>query len=536
MSVATSQILICTYCDTENDPRMPQCIACDRPLDPSQGVTHQATERRPFHWMAFGTMAGVALVLVMLGWFGGATTSLVEIEPMASNSTIEQTFRPLVENGDVEALEAAAIGREIARNRELIYALDAGSFAPEEAARIQQHVRRRGQSVVLGVGGWRGLAVPLLAFGIAGLVVAVITRVRRWTEVTLASLLAAFVQLGLWFLSAEFKFAAVLGGRFVLTGGGLLFEGSPIMLLGMALVVGLGGALVASTLGAMALPALTGTGACHNCTHRFALRPKAPENCPKCHVRLKRAQPRSMKEFEVPNASPPAEVDEFVGGPDPAAPSVAGPLLCCECAQMYEGGKCPTHPDEPLLDPTLEYVRMELAEADHRARRKMSVRLMFGGTGLAMAFALAVGSLLGGDPSITMYVFAGTLSGAIAVANVLAPKLSPPRFTRWSGEEAVDLDALGEGAQAQIYGPLYRAFERAKRRAIWIGGGTVAAAVLCGVLALIFDLSIGPIALLGALAGLLVALFISSLVDEGEKLVRDVRDVKRAWKDPYSPS
>ncbi len=538
MTPATSQVLICSYCDTENDARMPHCLACDRPLDASQGVTHRASERRPFHWLAFGTMAGVALVLVMLAWFTGATTSLVELAPMASNSEIEQTLRPLVDSGDVSAGEAGAIKADIARNRELIYALDSGSLPPEEATRIQMRIRRRGQSVVLGVGGWLGLAVPLLAFGLAGIAVAAVTRVRRWTEVTLASFAVALAQLGLWFMSAEFKTAAVLGGRFVLTGNGLMFEGSPIMLLGMALIVGLGGALAASTLTVVALPALTGMGACHHCTHRFSLRPKAPDNCPKCRVRLREADRQSLKDFEIP-ASNPAEPDTFVQpGPShgPAAATVTGPLLCTECARMYDGGKCPTHPDEPLLDPTLEYVRFELAEADHRARRQLSVRLMFGGAGLALTFSIAIAWLLGGEPSIAMYLFAGTLSGAIAVANVLAPKLAPPRFTRWTSEEAVDLDEFGQGAHATIYGPLHKAFNRAKKRAAWLAGGTLAAAALAGTLAFIFGWMVAPLALLGGLAGLVGSSLVASLVDEVSEAAGSVRTVKKAWKDPYSSS
>lgn len=536
MPPATLKVLLCPYCSTENDPRMPQCIACEHPLDAS-AVEHRALNRRPFHWLSLGATAGVALVLVLAAWFSGLTTSLVVIEANASKVEIAQTLRPWVDSGDVTASEASSVAFDVVGNREVWQALDNDSNAMFDPQTIEEQLHPRDESLVLGVGGWRGLGIPLAAFALAGIAVASITRVRRLTEIALGCIAAGAVQLGLWFMSAGFSATAVMEGRFVLTGDGLMFEGSPVMLLGMVLIAAMGAGLLTTTATVLTLPSLTGTGACHHCAHRFSLRPKPPVNCPSCDVRLQEEKLRY-----VPEDVPAAELEvaaaqaDWMDTRNPAPRPVEGPLLCTECARMYEGGQCPTHPDEPLLDPSREEVRFELAEADHRARRKLSVQLMFGGAALAMVFSFAIGWLLGGDPSIVMYVFAGTLTGAIAVANVLAPKLSPPRFSQWSGEGAVNLDEFGQGAQATIYAPLQRAFERMKRRAAWILGGTIASGLLAGTLALIFGLSIGAIAMLGALAGLLVSLVVSSWVDEATKVVQSARDVKKAFKDPYSTS
>ena len=106
--------------------------------------------------------------------------------------------------------------------------------------------------------------------------------------------------------------------------------------------------------------------------------------------------------------------------------------------------------------------------------------------------------------SLSAYVFAGVLVGLVTVSQVLTPRLAPPRFTRWTGQGQVDLDAFGMGAQATIFAPLRRALQRARRDALRIIGVTLGAAALGAVVAIPFGWPLPAFALLAILAALLL--------------------------------
>jgi hypothetical protein len=217
---------------------------------------------------------------------------------------------------------------------------------------------------------------------------------------------------------------------------------------------------------------------------------------------------------------------------DAAAPVSGG--VCMECAKAYDSPTCPIHTDEPLLDPTVEAVRLEMEEADDRRRAKVGTRLMFGGFGLAATITVAISNVLPLDGSLLVSLFAGSLVGLIAVARVLTPALSPPRFTQWTGTEAISNEALAQNAKRELLDPIRRSLAQMGRRLAGFGiaaaiGGAVGAGVFFG---LTWPVGLG--ALCGALLGILGFGGYVTVVDTGKELKDAATTVASEWKDPYS--
>jgi hypothetical protein len=125
-----------------------------------------------------------------------------------------------------------------------------------------------------------GVRFGALLFLGACAVAAIVARRRVTAEVGLASLLAALVQLLLWFRAIGFD-GAFLGGELKVLGDG--FEMTTpfgLFVTGLASVyvlAGVGGALI----GSLAVDAATQEQACTRCGHRYPSA-KLPEKCPAC--------------------------------------------------------------------------------------------------------------------------------------------------------------------------------------------------------------------------------------------------------------
>ena len=217
----------------------------------------------------------------------------------------------------------------------------------------------------------------------------------------------------------------------------------------------------------------------------------------------------------------------------PSRPRGTGPLLCMACARTIAGDQCSVHPEEPLLDPSREEVRLELIAADDRRRARVSIALMFGSALLAAIGSIGLGWMLGLDVSTGLYVFAGLLVALITASQLATPALAPPRYAAWTGESAVDLDEVGMGARATILAPLRRALTRAREEVVPLVLATVAGAGLGVGVAVAFDGPIGAFAVVGGFALLVVALIVVTVIDTLRVAKGAVREVREAWNDPY---
>ena len=206
--------------------------------------------------------------------------------------------------------------------------------------------------------------------------------------------------------------------------------------------------------------------------------------------------------------------------------------LCMECAKTYDGPSCALHPDEPLLDPTREDVRLELIESDDRRRRVVGVRLMFAAFFIALGLGLGASTLIF-DGELAVYLISGALAGSMAVARVLTPPLSPRRFGAWTGEGAAAGD-LEANAREELVAPLVRAARKALARARIIAAVTVAGVALGTGAALALDVPWAAGATVGGLAALLLAVVVAAVVDEAKGAATSARRAADAWKDPYA--
>jgi len=217
-----------------------------------------------------------------------------------------------------------------------------------------------------------------------------------------------------------------------------------------------------------------------------------------------------------------------------AAATPTGPLLCMRCAKTVNGERCPVHPDEPLLDPSREEVRLELIDADDRARGRMGTAVIVGAMVAALASAVGAGALTDYSGRLSVMVFAGVLIGLVTVGKVFVPRLAPPRFSQWTGEGQINLDEFGMGAEATIFAPLREAWADIKSNAIVLAVVVAAGAGLGAGVGLAIGFGAGLFALMGgvvALFGLCVVWAVRRQIRSAKEAVEAIRT---EWNDPYA--
>jgi hypothetical protein len=586
----------CPSCGSENHESLRDCSACGALLDEDAAALRAASRApRPFHVRTLAVMAGLGVTLVLLAQLLGLSFS-VAVLPGSIVEGVTR-LETMIEAGHLDAEEGRTIALDLMRQEAMRAELQQGGLHGAQAMELRQKVRPEDQSVVLGLGGLAGFVPPFLAMLLAGLCTVIVCRVRRPTELGLGAVAAATMQLGIWLFLADFELGAVLGGQLHMTRSDFGFAGAPIMLMGMWGILSVATTVGSAYALAPLLEPLTKTAVCEACEHRFSLRPKPPAACPKCSAPRdvgNRLRYRGGEDFlaelggtatGTTRASSGAtellclrcakayaadqcphhpheplldprldavrfqlmELDASAGtrrytkwtadglGIDAAGPSVAssGPLLCMACARTVTGEQCSLHPDEPLLDPTREEVRLELVAADDRRRTRVSTGLMFASAAVAALISFGLAMMLELDGSTGITTFGGLLVALVTTSQLVTPRLAPPRFSAWTGEGRVDLDELGMGAQATIFEPLRRAARRAGREAVRLAiAGALGAAGGAGI-AVAID---GPVAAaaVGTGFGLVLLTLIGLLVVDRVRAVnRAVRDVKQAWHDPY---
>ncbi len=393
---------------------------------------------------------------------------------------------------------------------------------------------------------------------------------------------ACLVQLALWSLSVEFDLSAISSGRLLMVGPGPAFTGAPVLLLVVALA---GGTAAGSGLGyavGFGLDQAQGKADCPHCGHVFP-RAKGQLHCPSCTRPLEVTQAATAGPGGMTRAASgaqellcvqcvktyaadvcPVHADEPLLDPrredvrfqlldldtqagtsmfarwteglgqhgQGVAPATGG--VCMECARALDTPACSLHPDEPLLDPAREDVRLEMEEADDRRRRQVGAFLMFGAFFLAATLTGGLVASVELDSSLMVSVFAGALLGLIAVARVLTPALSPPRYGAWTGARAISGDALAGNAHRELLMPLQRALAQVLARLKWFGLAGVVGATLGSALffALGWPVALGT--LLGGLIGLVAFGAVVTVVDKGRELKDVATQAAEAWNDPYA--
>ena len=544
-----------------------------------------------FHLPTFGVVAGVAAVLVLVAQLAGVSFAMRIVEDGAVSAKVAalDTFQS---EGAISAGERNEIERDLLRQEVLELQLAGGALEGPEAIEARRELRPEGQGLVIGLGGLKGFAPPLVAAFLAGLVAALVFRGRRTTEVAAGAATALAVQAIAWLGSAGFAVGAVLGWDMILLGDGPGFGGSAIMLVGMTLVLSMIAAVGAAHLTSVIADVASGTINCPQCHHRYSLPAKGSRACPACgneHADTPRYRGgedflgelggaptatrasmgaeellclRCAKTYEAdacplhphePLLDPRqdsvkltlADLDAQGGttrfarwtdglGVGAPTPVIAGPRLCMECAKTYDSEHCPVHRDEPLLNPGSEDVRLELIAADDRARGRMSTMLMFAAAGVSVLLCGLTFATLDAGLSLGGGVFVGSLVLLVTIASVVAPRLAPPRYSKWTGEADVDLDEFGMGAQAVLMQPLRQALTRMRQEAARIVIAMVIGAATGAGLALAISWSAAAGGMLGALLALLGYAVVTTIIARARGLRAAVSDAQAAWNDPYA--
>ena len=581
MQGATPSSQFCGSCGGENPAEALRCVHCSDVLDPTAATPAAPTPALDLRTEAI--VGAAAAVLVVALHVVGIGFSMRLLPADASGEALVGRVDALVDEGVVDDKEGVSLVAQLAVERDARAELNAGRLSESEAIALRERLPPEDQSTVIGVGGIFGLVPMVLVFLVASTLGTALARGRRPREVLLGLGAASLVQLTLWALGVELDLAALIGGRLLMTGPGPAFTGGPILLLAVSLV----GAMAAGTgLGhaiGLGLDQARGVTDCPHCGHAFA-RAKGQLQCPACTRPLEVAPsvvagPGGMTRAETGAAALlciqcvktyaadvcPVHADEPLLDPrqdavrfqlldldthagttrfarwteglgvrpgDGVAAKTGG--VCMECAKAHATPTCPVHPDEPLLDPSLEAVRLEMEEADDRRRNRVGAQLMFGGFGLAAALTVGLAKLIALDGSLMISVFAGALVGLIAIARVLTPALSPPRFGAWTGAQAISNAALADSAKRELLAPIQRGLARALARAKWLAVAAVGGAALGGGLGFVLG-AVGLGVFLGVLTGLLGFVGWFTLVDTGQELKGAASSVAKAWKDPYAP-
>ncbi len=555
---------------------------CSDVLDPT--FETPAAAAPPMENRIIAVVGAVAVVLVLLLHTVGLGFSMRLLPAAALDGELESRMTALVDDGVLEPSQAQLLTAELAIEWAARAELERGNLTEMEAIALRERLPPEDQSTVIGVHGIFGLLPIFVSFLVAGVAGTAVARGRRVREVALGLLAASVLQFILWMWSVEFDVAALVGGRLLMAGPGPAFTGGPVLLLAVSVI---GSLAAASGLGyavGLGLDQAQGKADCPHCGHVF-VRAKGQLQCPSC-TRPLDAQPqgavvgpggmtraetgaaellciqcaktyaadtcpvhtdeplldprRDAVRFQLLDLDTQAGTTRFArwteglgaaGGAEAARPEGG---VCMECAKAYPSAACPLHPDEPLLDPSREEVRLEMEEADDRRRRQVGSRLMFGAFGLAASAMVGLASLIDLDGSLMISGFAGSLVGLIAVARVLTPALSPPRFGAWTGSAPIDGDALAHSARQELLEPLRRGLQRVLARMKWLAIASIVGGALGAGLAFGLTWPVGLGALLGVLVGALGFVVYSTVVDTGAELRDAAASAAKEWRDPYS--
>lgn len=224
----------CSECGTENPASAASCESCGRVLDPLAEVTRATGPARKLNGAVVATVTGICVAAVVLAWL---TESSMEL-------TVRQIYRF---EGD----------RPIS---ERVLASDAGL------------------AQVFGL---------TLAFGIAGLVAALVFAGRYLREVVLGAAGGAVTQMLLWLYMARAAGGQLRGDLWVV-GEGFVMRGPAAMLLSQILLMMVFASMTLAFAGWIGREQITGKATCVYCHTGYALRPKPPLRCPKCDAEQER--------------------------------------------------------------------------------------------------------------------------------------------------------------------------------------------------------------------------------------------------------
>lgn len=574
-SLESSQF--CGSCGQENPPEAVRCVHCSDVLDPT--ATTPAADAPALDPRTVAIVGALAAVLIVILQVAGAGFSMRLLPASATPSEVGERIQALVDDEVLESSDAAMLEFQLARERRLRTELNRGSLSPEATVEARERLPGEDQSTVLGVGGTFSFIPVVIMFLLAAAAGTLVARGSRTREVALGLATAAAVQAGLWLGNVEFDVGALVDGRLVMVGVGPAFVGGPVLLLTVAMVFCVTVGTGLSAIVGLALDQAQGKTDCPHCGHFFTARADQHQ-CPACTrpLRIQRAtdtgtggmtrsetgadallcvqcaktyaadscpvhprEPlldprRDDVRLQLIDLDTQAGTQRFaawtegLGTRPEDRPSEGG--VCMECAKAYDR-VCALHPDEPLLDPSREDVRLQMQDTDDRHRNTVGVRLMFVGLGCAMTLTIGLTSLLDLDGALTLYTFVGTLTGAMAVARVLTPSLSPPRYGQWTGAEATSREALAADAQRELLGPAQRWLVSALSHlgalaAIAAGGAAVGAGL---GLALGWPLALSTVG--GVLLGALAFAVYVNVKETSKDLRKTASTVASEWRDPY---
>jgi len=558
-----------------------RCVHCSDVLDPS--IPTPAAPTPPLMPRTIAIVGGVAALLIAVLHFAGLGFSMRLLPAEAPHAELVSRMSTLVDEDIVDSADARALTAQLQIERDLRAELRSGTLSESEAIAIRDRLPEDDQATVIGVRGIFGLVPVVIAFLAAAAVGTGFARGRQVREVALGLAAASGVQLLLWAVSVEFDIGALVGGRLLMAGPGPAFAGGPILLLVVTLVFA---TAAASGLGfgvGIGLEQAMGKADCPHCGHVFP-RAKGQLHCPACTRPLEVAQSVSAGPGGMTRASTGADAllciqcaktyaadacpvhpaeplldprrDDVrlqlldldtqqgtrrfaqwteglgVGPQDVTTPTSGG--VCLECAKAYDQPTCPVHPDEPLLDPSREEVRLEMEDADARRRNQVGTRLMFAGFALAAAGTVGLSSVLDLDGQLLISTFAGSLLALMAVARVLTPALSPPRYGPWTGAQAQSSDALAADARRELLGPLQRHLAGALAHLGALIATATLGAILGGLLAFVLTWPVALGAVGGLLLGLVVFVLYRNVVDTSKDVRQAAKSAAAQWRDPYA--
>lgn len=224
----------CSECGTENPASAASCESCGRVLDPLAEVTRATGPARKLNGAVAATVTGICVAAVVIAWLTESSMAL-EIRPIYRF----EGDRPISER--------------------VLYS-DAGL------------------AQVFGL---------TLAFGLAGLVAALVFAGRYLREVVLGAAAGAVIQMLLWLYMARAAGGQLRGDLWVV-GEGFVMRGPAPMLLPQLLLMMVFASMTFAFAGWIAREQVTGKATCVYCHTAHSLRPKPPQRCPKCDAEQER--------------------------------------------------------------------------------------------------------------------------------------------------------------------------------------------------------------------------------------------------------
>jgi hypothetical protein len=224
----------CSECGTENPASAASCESCGRVLDPLAEVTRATGPARKLNGAAVATVTGICVIAVVLAWL---TESSMEL-------TVRQIYR----------------------------------FEGERPVSERVLASDAGLAQVFGL---------TLAFGLAGLVAALVFAGRYLREVVLGAAAGAVTQMLLWLYMAHAAGGTLRGDLWVV-GEGFVMRGPAPMLLTQLLIMMVFATMTLAFAGWVGREQITGKATCVYCHTSHSLRPKPPLRCPKCDAEQER--------------------------------------------------------------------------------------------------------------------------------------------------------------------------------------------------------------------------------------------------------